>query len=336
MCKCLYCYKELEPGMVGYHPGCAKKFFGMATAPILPYTRDNMRDLAGQVIRSSTSVTGVQAKMSLDVNKGGKNEPAKFTVVGLWGRYIFKPESPVFRCMPEVEDLTMKMAGAAGIDVVPHTLVRLQDGELGYLTKRVDRSDKGGKYSMLDMCQLTNRLTEHKYYGTYVQLAETVKRYSSVPGLDVHKYWEIVLFSWIVGNSDMHCKNFSLISYDGVQYRLSPAYDLISVKLSFPQDTEEMAMAFEVGGKKTGFGRRTFLEAFKQSGLNATASDRLILKMCGCKSKWEELISDSFLPDPLKREFTNLIETRLAILETNAEQLPAHSGESDTHPMRNS
>jgi len=319
MCKCLYCYKELEPGMVDYHPACAKKFFGIATAPILPYTRENMRDLARQVIRNSTSVTGVQAKMSLDINKGGKNEPSKFTVVGLWGRYIFKPESPIFRCMPELEDLTMKMAEASGINVVPHALVRLQDGEFGYLTKRVDRSEKGEKYSMLDMCQLTNRLTEHKYYGTYVQLAKTVRRYSSVPGLDVQKYWEIVLFSWIVGNSDMHCKNFSLISYDGVQYRLSPAYDLISVKLSFPQDTEEMAMAFVVGGEKIGFVRKTFLEAFKQSGLNDIVSGKLISKMFGCLPKWKELINNSFLPDFLKTELSLLIETRLAILETNAE-----------------
>jgi len=315
MCKCLYCYKELESGMIDYHPGCAKKFFGTAAAPILPYTRDNMKDLAVQVIRSSTSVTGVQAKMSLDIDKGGRNEPAKFTVVGLWGRYIFKPESPMFRCMPELEDLTMKMAEAAGIDVVPHTLVRLQDGEFGYLTRRVDRSDKGEKYSMLDMCQLTNRLTEHKYYGTYVQLADTVRRYSSAPGLDVQKFWEIVLFSWIVGNSDMHCKNFSLISYDGVHYRLSPAYDLISVKLSFPQDTEEMAMAFEVGGVKAGFDRMTFSKAFKQSGLNEKVSEKLISKMVACKPKWENLISNSFLPDSLKKDLVTLIEKRLTILK---------------------
>lgn len=318
MCKCLYCYKELEPGMIDYHPGCVRKFFGTVTAPILPYTRDNMHDLAKQVIRSSTSVTGVQAKMSLDIDKGGKNEPSKFTVVGLWGRYIFKPESPVFRCMPELEDLTMKMAETAGIDVVPHTLVRLQDGEFGYLTKRVDRSDKGEKYSMLDMCQLTNRLTEHKYYGTYLQLADTVKRYSSAPGLDVQKFWEIVLFSWIVGNSDMHCKNFSLISNDGAQYRLAPAYDLISVKLSFPQDTEEMAMAFEVGGEKNGFDRTTFSKAFKQSGLNEKVSEKLISKMIDCKPEWERLISDSFLPDNLKEELSHLVESRIASLNINA------------------
>lgn len=315
MCKCLYCYGELGAGQVDFHPECAKKFFGMKKAPILPYSRDNMHLLAQKVIRASTSVTGVQAKMSLDINKGEHNEPSKFTVVGLWGQYIFKPESPIYRCMPQLEDLTMKMAQIAKIKVVPHTLIRLSDGELGYLTKRIDRGPKGEKYSMLDMCQLTNRLTEHKYYGTYTQIAQTIRKYSCMPGLDVQRFWEVVLFSWIVGNSDMHCKNFSILSYDSTQYRLSPAYDLISVKLSYPQDTEEMAMTFEVGGQKIGFDKTTFLKAFLESGMNITASKKLISRMCSYKEAWKELINISFLPDNLKKEFSALLDNRIALLK---------------------
>jgi len=106
---------------------------------------------------------------------------------------------------------------------------------------------------MLDMCQLTNRLTEHKYYGTYQQLAETIKKYSSAPMLDVQRYWEVVLFSWLTGNSDMHCKNFSLIDTGNGEYVLSPAYDLLAVLLADPADTEKMAMSFTVGGAKNGF-----------------------------------------------------------------------------------
>ena len=169
---------------------------------------------------------------------------------------------------------------------------------------------------MLDMCQLTNRLTEHKYYGTYSQLAQTIGKYSSVPGIDVQRYWEIVLFSWITGNSDMHCKNFSLLSTNGHEYRLAPAYDLISVKLTFPRDTEEMAMAFEVGAGKTGFGRDTFIKAFTESGMNAKASERLISRICGCETAWKNLISESFLPEELKSEYNALLDSRLNILRS--------------------
>ena len=125
MSKCLYCYKELEEGQADFHPACARKFFGTDVAPQMPYTRDNMSELAKKVIRTSVSVTGVQEKMSLDVDRGKKNEPAKFTIVGLWGKYIFKPQSSKYRCLPELEDITLRLAQTAGIKTVEHSLIRL-------------------------------------------------------------------------------------------------------------------------------------------------------------------------------------------------------------------
>ena len=315
MSKCLYCYHELEDGLVDFHPGCARKFFGSKTAPILPYTRNNMAELARQMIRASTSVTGVQAKMSLNVNRGGKNEPAKFTIVGLWGKYIFKPQSTRYPHLPELEDLTMKMAEVAHIRTASHTLIRLADGELGYLTLRMDRGKKNEKTSMLDMCQLTNRLTEHKYYGTYQQLAETIKKYSSAPMLDVQRFWELVLFSWMTGNSDMHCKNFSLIDTGNGDYVLSPAYDLLAVLLADPDDTEEMAMSFSVGGKKSGFDRNTFMTAFVESGISVARSEKMIEQMKTHLPKWKELISQSFLPEKMKADYCILLDKRNGALD---------------------
>lgn len=315
MSKCLYCYQELDEGQVDFHSSCARKFFGNDTPPILPYTRDNMTELAKQVIRTSTSVTGVQAKMSLDVNRGSKNEPARFTIVGLWGKYIFKPQSAKYPNLPELEDLTMKMAEIAHIRTARHTLIRLADGELGYLTLRMDRGRKGEKISMLDMCQLTNRLTEHKYYGTYQQLAETIKKYSSAPMLDVQRFWEIVLFSWMTGNSDMHCKNFSLIDSGNGEYVLSPAYDLLAVLLADPQDPEEMAMSFSLGGKKNGFNRNTFMSAFTQSGIPATVADRMINRMAGYLPDWKRLISHSFLSEKMQIAYCSLLDKRREALE---------------------
>ena len=297
-----------------FHPSCARKIFGTNLVPILPYSRDNMSELAHQVIRTSASVTGVQAKMSLDVNRGGKYEPAKFTIVGLWGKYIFKPQSGKYPCLPELEDLTMKMAEAARIRTARHTLIRMADGELGYLTLRMDRGRKGEKISMLDMCQLTNRLTEHKYYGTYQQLAETIKKYSTAPILDVQRYWEVVLFSWMTGNSDMHCKNFSLIDTGGGKYALAPAYDLLAVLLADPADTEEMAMSFTVGGQKNGFDRNTFMTAFTQSGIPATVAEKMIDRMKRNLPVWEGLISNSFLPDKMKSDYHRLLNKRIELL----------------------
>ena len=287
MNKCLYCYKELRPGEVDFHPECARKIFGASAAPELPYSRDNMSELASKVIKTSTSVTGVQAKLSLEIDRGKKNEPSRFTIVGLWGNYILKPQSPQYRCLPELEDVTMKMAETAKIKTARHSLIRFSDGELGYITLRMDRGKKGQKYSMLDMCQLTNRLTEHKYLGSYEQLAQTVIRYSSAPYLDVQKFWELVLFSWITGNSDMHCKNFSLLD-EGNGYQLSPAYDLLAVLLADPDDADELAMPIFTGGNKTGFNRESFVKAFITSGIQEVTANKLIDKMI---KFWSENLS---------------------------------------------
>lgn len=317
MGKCLCCYKELQPGEVDFHSACARKMFGKATAPDLPYTRDNMSELAKHVIRSSASVTGVQAKLSLDIDRGQKNEPDRFTIVGLWGNYILKPQSPRYRCLPELEDLTMKMAEAAGIKTARHSLIRFADGELGYITKRMDRGSKGEKYSMLDMCQLSNRLTEHKYMGTYSQLSEIVRKYSEGSMLDVQKFWEIVLFSWLTGNSDMHCKNFSLIERPGENgYVLSPAYDLLAVLLADPADTDELAMPLTAGEGTSGFTKESFVAAFMASGIPAKVAETLIAKMCGHLDEWNKLIESSFLPADLKQQYKQLVLERLHRLST--------------------
>lgn len=313
--RCLYCYKEIDGG-ADYHPSCAKRLFGSQRTPIIPYTRDNIEELALQVLETSTSITGVQPKLSLDINRGGKNEPDKLTIVGLWGNYILKPQSSTYEEMPELEDLTMKLAEVAGIATAKHSLIKMADGELAYITRRMDRGANGEKYSMLDMCQLTNRLTEHKYLATYSQLAETIKRYSISPLLDVQRFWEIVIFSWITGNSDMHCKNFSLIDDKGIDYQLSPAYDLLAVLLTGIEDKDEMAMPLTgvvANDNRTlaGFTGTMFVDAMMQSGISEKVAQRILQKFATYREKWYEIIAVSFLSEHKKEEYKRLIDDRL-------------------------
>ena len=114
MSKCLYCYKELTEGEHDFHKTCSRKLFGTPVVPELPYTRQNLNELAQQVIRSQTTLTGVQAKLSLDIHKKSPHEAERFTIVGLWGRYILKPQTERFEQLPEIEDLTMHLAELAG------------------------------------------------------------------------------------------------------------------------------------------------------------------------------------------------------------------------------
>lgn len=288
MAKCLYCYKELKEGQTDYHPSCAKKLYGVKTAPVLPYNRSQIGELAKRVVRAQTTLTGVQAKLSLDVNHGQKNEPDRFTIVGLWGRFILKPQTDTYRSLPELEDLTMHMAEAAKIAVVPHGLIRFDDGELCYITRRIDRQPDGSKTAMEDMCQLSERLTEYKYKGSYEQIAKLIKKYSAVPQLDLVNFWEVVVFSWITGNSDMHLKNFSLYKTP-LGFCLTPAYDLLSTLIVMPQDTEELALT--LNGKKRKIKRSDFEKAMTASGLNEKVIQNMANKFGKAISKWIDLIT---------------------------------------------
>lgn len=311
MNRCLYCYKALKDGEVDFHPACARKFFGTSEAPTLPYTRDHIDELAKIVVRSQTTVTGVQAKLSLDFDK---EEPRRLTIVGLWGRYILKPQTPQYRNLPELEDLTMHLAEIAKIKVVPHSLIRFADGELCYITRRIDRTSKGEKIAMEDMCQLSERLTEYKYKGSHEQIAKQIIHYSSVSTLDLVNYWEYVLFSWITGNSDMHLKNFSLYNPKEGQCLLSPAYDLLPTLLVMPEDQEELALS--LNGKKSKLKGYDFFKAMSASGINDKVIRNMFKKFLMVHHQWQTFIDESpFVPDDLKHRYKELINDRLRRIE---------------------
>ena len=310
MSKCLYCYKELGEGEVDFHKACSKKFFGVPTAPELPYSLDELDTLAAQVIKSQTTLTGVQAKLSLhlDRHEGSK----RLTIVGLWGDFIFKPQTQSYKTLPENEDLTMHLAEIAKIKVVPHTLIRLQDGTLGYLTKRIDRTSEGGKIPMEDMCQLTERQTEYKYKSSYEQIAKVIAKHSYVPLLDLTDFYEQVFFNWLVGNNDMHLKNYSLYAPKG-KWVLTPAYDLLNVSMVNPKDTEELALT--LNAKKKRIKKGDFVRAMETSGISPKVFDNILAKYRKLLPKFNEIIDLSFLDKEDKEIYKQSIASRFARIE---------------------
>lgn len=306
MCKCLFCYNNLEKGQKDFHPQCARKIFGTNEAPLLEYRHEELDELAEQVIRSQTSLTGVQPKLSLNLNK--HEGTSRLTIVGLWGDYIFKPQTASYPELPENEDLTMHLASAAKIKVVPHSLIRLADGKLGYITKRIDRTKKGEKIDMEDMCQLTLHPTEYKYKGSYEQIAKAIMQHCDMPRLDLTNYMQVLLFCFVTGNNDMHLKNFSLYRPSN-SYQLSPAYDLVNVAIANPKDTEELALT--LSGRKSKLQLKDFMSSAATMGLEPNVMLRLIDNMHKALPKWESLIPRSFLSDEMKDLYNQIITSRL-------------------------
>ena len=305
MSKCLYCYKELGPGEVDYHKSCCRKFFGTTTVPSLEYTRAQMDELAAQVIKSQTTLTGVQPKLSLNLDK--HKDSQKLTIVGLWGSYIFKPQTERYAMLPENEDLTMHLAQIAKLKVVPHTLIRMKDGSIGYLTRRIDRKADGEKIAMEDMCQLTERQTEHKYRSSYEQIGKAIRKYSKNAQLDMVDFLELVYFSWLTGNNDMHLKNFSLYSPTGEPV-LTPAYDLLNSAISTPVDDEELAL--NLNGKKKRINDKDFKAAYLTCGVPEIVFDRVKKKYVKLLPKFKEEIQRSFLSDELKVSYIEILQQR--------------------------
>lgn len=312
MKRCLCCYRPLHVGEIDYHSQCAKKIFGSPTAPVLPYTRKDINDLAQVIVANSTTVTGVQSKLSIDLQQDNTGGPQRLTTVGLMGRYILKPQTERFERLPEIEDLSMHLAEIAKIPTVPHTLIRFVDGELNYITRRIDRTDDGQKLPMEDMCQLSGKLTEQKYQGSYELIAKIIEQYSSLPQLDKINYWQQVVFSWIIGNTDMHLKNFSLYSPRTDHYVLSPTYDQVSTKIVMPEDTEEMALS--LNGFKKKLLVYDFREAMYSTGITEVVTNRILSDFSKFRDKWFACIDSSFISDDQKKNYKALIDSRLDVL----------------------
>lgn len=315
--KCLYCYKEINSteletpaGIEGYHPKCSKRFFGNSTPPILNFTEDQILQLAEQVVKSQRTITGVQPKLSLGLSNE-TDAPERFTIVGLWGEYILKPQTSLYSNLPEIEDLTMHLAEISKIKTVQHSLIKLKSGELAYITKRIDRNN-GKKSHMEDMCQLTERLTEHKYKGSYEQIAKAIKKYTANPGLDVTDYYELVLFSFLTGNNDMHLKNFSLLKRN-LTYDLCPAYDLVATELVVEGDDEDLAL--NLNGKKKKIKRKDFENAMNSAGIDQKVIENIFNKYKKLLPKWTEFINESFLPEQMKNEYKILINKKSIQIE---------------------
>lgn len=311
MQRCLYCYQPLEQGQTDFHPQCSKKLFGTTTPPELPYTKDDIESLALEVVRSQVTVTGVQPKLSVDLEKEA-NGKKRFTIVGLWGKYILKPQTELYVNLPENEDLTMHLATMVNIKTVPHSLIRFKDGSLAYITKRIDRDKKKGKISMEDMCQLTEKLTEQKYKGSHEQIAKIIMLHSAYPVLDLLTYFEVLLFCYLTGNADMHLKNFSLYK-PANEYILAPAYDLLSTKLVLPDDKDELALT--LNAKKRKLKKSDFNHLLNTYKIDEKVIENIYEKYRKIVPQWLNFIDTSFLPQQMKEEYKSIINKRKSILE---------------------
>ena len=327
MSRCLCCGKPLtdaaseQERRTQWHNRCVRKFFGTRQLPELDISDATLIRIATESTNRGFTVPGVQKKMSLHLASDG--EKPRLMIVNYPTGYILKPQTEAYAALPEAEYLVMQMAEATGIATVPYALIRQADTDrpLAYITKRIDRvlptgrNKKLQRLAMEDFCQLDYRLTENKYLGSYERCAKIVSQYSVQPGLDRSELFLRVVFSFAVGNSDMHLKNFSLVETKECsgEYVLSRAYDMLPVNVIVPEDQDQMALT--VNGKKRNLHRNDFLAFASTSGIADGAARKMIQQVIAMKPVYQKLCEDAYLPAALRDSLISLIETRIAALE---------------------
>jgi serine/threonine-protein kinase HipA len=250
------------------------------------------------------SVQGLQPKLSavLRVRKG------RFEIVDCGGRFILKPPSLDFAQLPENEDVTMRMARAVGIEVPTHGLLRAIDDSLTYFIRRFDRQGRG-RLPVEDFAQLSGADRDTKYDSSMEKVAAVVDAFCTFPAIERVKLFERTLFSFLIGNEDMHLKNFSLITRDG-KTEMSPAYDLLNTTIAIPKPREQMALP--LNGKKTNLTRKDLMDYYGKQRLqiNDRVLSGVLTRFQEGFAEWLKLLDQSFLSNDMRQRFYILLSER--------------------------
>lgn len=267
-----------------------------------PFTPKEQIQIASQ-LASKLSIQGVQPKLSviLKVKEGG------FEVVEKGGRFIIKPPHHLYDEVPQNEDLTMRLAKIIGIEVPFHGMIYNIDGSLSYFIKRFDRT-RNQKVAVEDFSQLLGYSRETKYESSMEKVVSVIEKHCTFPVIEKLKLFRIVIFNFIVGNEDMHLKNFTLIRREN-KVELSPAYDLLNTTVITKAEEE---IALPIRGKKKKLNRSDFVDYFgvDRLGLSESILKNELLRFKESLTSWNELITNSFLSEKTRNLYVKMINER--------------------------
>jgi serine/threonine-protein kinase HipA len=307
--RCPITYELLEPGQKYSVKGLHSLSPALETLNDLPFSAEELRREALQRA-PKMSIQGVQFKMSAIL----KPSEGRFEIVDQEGRYILKPPHEFYPEVPENEDVSMRLAAMIGIEVPLHGLVYAKDGSRTYFIKRFDREPRGQKLALEDFAQLAGETRDTKYNYTMEKVAALIERFSTFPVLDKRELFLRTLFNFLIGNEDMHLKNFSLITRDG-KVEMAPAYDFLNSTIALSNAREELALPLR--GKKARLKRSDLIDYFagERMHLNSVTIEETLHRIKEGLTGWEELLQKSFLTLPMKDQYLALIQKRRAVLD---------------------
>ncbi|MBI4212485.1 MAG: HipA domain-containing protein [Deltaproteobacteria bacterium] len=302
--NCLVCERALQDRNRPYHPHCAQVLFGSSFVPAIGFAYADIPTEAQKLI-GKMSISGVQPKLSVVVNKDEK----RFSVVPTGGTHILKPTPEAFPFLSENENLCMNLSREMGIETPPHGLVKMADDRLAYVIRRFDRDTVGNKIPVEDFAQLLGKTD--KYDGSVEQIGKFLKRHSCVPFIDTQKLFVRILFFFLMGNGDAHLKNFAFV-WRPAGYRLADGYDIVSSRLAFAKESDEMAIT--VGGRKNRLVKKDFEDLAKYLEIADRQRDRFFEMARALGANMGAYVRNSFLPQKQRDELMAIFQERFARL----------------------
>ena len=196
------------------------------------------------------SLAGVQLKFSAIMDASGS---LTIPALGIGGHWIVKLPSRDFKQVPENEFSMMSLAKMVGIDVPAIDLVDVSSignlpegmnhlGDKAFIIERFDRTDNGQRIHIEDFAQVFDVYPHAKYEkASYRSLARVIAAESG--DADIAEFIQRATFNVLIGNGDMHLKNWSLIYRDRQHAELSPAYDFVSTIAYLPNEQSALTVS---------------------------------------------------------------------------------------------
>lgn len=298
MTNCLCCQEPLE-GEERYHPRCLKKLFGTAWAPAIPFRVADMPSLVEEA-KGHISISGVQMKVSVRLN----HERRELESVSTGGTHILKPEPDRFPQIPQNENLCMNIADAMEMRVPPHGLFAMADGRLAYLVKRFDRAEDGAKIPNETMFQILG--ATDKYTGSIEKIGRALRDHTANIGLDTVDLFERVILCFLIGNGDMHLKNWALLGA-GKGIGLAPVYDFVSSRLYLKNEEDS---ALTIHAKKNKLTRSDFEALATSLRMDPKAMRHVLDRFERARDSINLLVAQSELRHDFRREFASIVSGR--------------------------
>ncbi|VIO79570.1 Serine/threonine-protein kinase HipA [Bradyrhizobium ivorense] len=197
------------------------------------------------------SLAGAQPKTALLLQKGRWGIPS--------GRipttHILKPPTGHFYGHAENEHICLNLARNLGLPVAETKVMRFKN-EVAIVVERYDRQFGGNNVIRVhqeDVCQARGIMPTRKYQSeggpSATDIIELLRTHSTESVDDLDTFIDALGFNWLIGGTDAHAKNYSLLLANGPTVRLAPLYDIASILPYDDVDLQKMKLAMKIGGE---------------------------------------------------------------------------------------